>query len=106
MLTLNELVDIFLFLSYTVTGGNKYRRDNNKLEILTLDRLKKNESAFIERIDADKSIKRRLYDLGLTRGTNIKCVGMSPLGDPCAYLVRGAVIAIRHSEGKNIILVR
>ena len=76
------------------------------MEILTLDRLKKDESACALRIDADKSIKRRLYDLGLTRGTKIKCVGKSPLGDPGAYLIRGAVIVIRNCDSKNIMLVQ
>ena len=37
-------------------------------------------------------------DLGLVRGTRVTCVTRSPAGDPGAYLIRGALIALRHSH--------
>ena len=40
-------------------------------------------------------IKRRLIDIGLTPKSNVTCVGQSPLGDPKAFLIGGAVIALR-----------
>jgi len=45
---------------------------------------------------------RRLRDLGLVEGTKIRCVLRSPLGDPAAYRIRGAVIAIRKEDAKNV----
>lgn len=45
---------------------------------------------------------RRLRDLGLVEGTRVKCVLKSPLGDPCAYKIRGAVIAIRKEDASQI----
>lgn len=47
---------------------------------------------------------RRILDIGLTENTTIKCVGKSPFGDPLAYDIRGAIIAIRKEHGKNIIV--
>lgn len=44
------------------------------------------------------SMRRRLLDIGLTDGTPVECLGRSPLGDPSAYLIRGAVIAIRAED--------
>ena len=47
-------------------------------------------------------MKKRLMDIGLIPGTAVECVGESPLGDPRAYLIRGAVIAIRRTDGREI----
>lgn len=52
----------------------------------------------------DISIRRRLQDLGLIEGTHIECIGKSPSGDPSAYLIRGAVIALRSEDAKRIIV--
>lgn len=50
-------------------------------------------------------MRRRMIDLGIVEGTKIECVGRSPSGDPSAYMIRGAVIAIRKRDAKNILLV-
>ena len=41
------------------------------------------------------SLRRRLIDIGLTPKCVVECVEKSPLGDPKAFLIRGAVIALR-----------
>ncbi len=50
------------------------------------------------------SLRRRLLDIGLVEGTNVECLQKSPAGDPVAYLIRGAVIALR-SEDASAVLV-
>lgn len=40
-------------------------------------------------------LRRRLLDLGVIEGTKIEVLARSPSGDPTAYLIRGAVIALR-----------
>lgn len=50
------------------------------------------------------SIRRRLLDIGLIENTSITCIGRSPLGDPSAFLIRGAVIAIRSEDCNNILV--
>ena len=42
--------------------------------------------------------------IGLAPGTEVECLGRSPAGDPSAYLIRGAVIAIRASDGHDVLL--
>lgn len=50
------------------------------------------------------SMRRRLQDMGVIEGTNIECVMKSPGGDPKAYLIRGAVVAIRSEDSDNILI--
>lgn len=71
-------------------------------DYITLDTLKPNERAIIKSVNTDSSMKRRLTDIGLIENTVVECVGISPPGDPKAYLIRGAVIAIRSDDGSKI----
>lgn len=51
-------------------------------------------------------MRRRLLDLGLVKHTPLACVGENPAGDMRAYLVRGAVIALRRTDGTTILVER
>ena len=55
-------------------------------------------------VNAKGDILRRLLDIGIVDGTEIKCVLKSPLGDPTAFLIRGAVIALRKEDSINIMV--
>lgn len=59
-------------------------------------------SAHITAIEACGELRRRLIELGYFEGERVEKVLSSPLGDPSAYLVRGAVTAIRSSEAALI----
>jgi ferrous iron transport protein A len=69
---------------------------------MNLNDLQLNSVGKIEKIDCDDSIKRRLLDLGLVRGTKIVPILASPSKDPRAFLVRGSIIAIRKEEAEKI----
>jgi ferrous iron transport protein A len=47
-------------------------------------------------------MRRRFMDIGLVENTPVECLGRSPGGDPSAYLIRGAVIAIRADDCRGI----
>lgn len=51
----------------------------------------------------DKS-RRRLLDLGLIPDTIVESIRKSPSGDPIAYEIRGAVIALRSEESSKIMV--
>lgn len=51
------------------------------------------------------AMRRRLLDIGLVPGTVVQCVGRSPGGDPAAYLIRDAVIAIRDTDAAQVTLL-
>lgn len=70
--------------------------------MLCLNQLKPGEEAVVTSISGEN---RRLRDLGLIEGTKVKCVLKSPLGDPAAYKIRGAVIAIRREDAADIKVV-
>ncbi len=62
------------------------------------------QSAKIKKLNSSGSIRRRLLDIGLVENTEVECLGRSPSGDPSAYLIRGAVIALRSEDCNNILL--
>lgn len=71
-------------------------------KICSLTSLKIGQSAHIYKLDSDFTIKRRLQDIGLIEGTHVKCVLKSPFGDPVAYQIKGAVIALRNEDSDKI----
>lgn len=70
-----------------------------------LNDLKINQKGKIEEIKNKETIKRRLLDLGLVKGTQITPVLVSPSKDPRAFLVRGSIIAIREEDAQNILII-
>lgn len=56
----------------------------------------------IKKVECEENIKRRILDLGIIKGTKIKPVFKSPLGDPIAYEVRGSLISLREEESRKI----
>lgn len=69
-----------------------------------LSDLKDGQTAKVTDLLSTGSMRRRLLDIGLIEGTEVECIQKSPLGDPVAYLIRGAVIALR-SEDSAMVLV-
>ena len=69
-----------------------------------LNDIKPGQTAVIKELMSVGSIRRRLLDIGLTENTAVECIGRSPGGDPTAFLIRGAVIALRFDDCKNIII--
>ena len=67
-----------------------------------LNNLKINDEAIIHDVKASPNIKKRFLDIGLVKGTKIKVILISPLKDMTAYLIKGAVIAIRKEDTKDI----
>lgn len=64
------------------------------------------QHAVIKSLNAGGSIRRRLLDLGFVENTEVECIGRSPCGDPTAFLIRGAVIALRAGDCKNILIYK
>lgn len=71
---------------------------------LSLCSLKEGSRARVLHLLSDGSMRRRLQDIGLIEGTNVLCLQKSPSGDPVAYLIRGAVIALRSEDSSNVLV--
>lgn len=62
------------------------------------------EKAVVRALLNQGGMRRRLLDLGLIENTEVECLGRSPGGDPAAYRIRGAVIALRAADCAKILV--
>ena len=69
-----------------------------------LARLEEGQQGWVTGIEEEGAMGRRLRDMGLIRGTQVECLQRSPFGDPAAYLVRGAVIALRREDSSRVLV--
>ena len=69
---------------------------------MKLSELKLGDCAYVTSISNRSCISRRLLDIGLIPGTKVECVLISPVQNPKAYMIRGAVIAIRNEDAFDI----
>lgn len=76
------------------------------MDVWTLRDLRPGQQATVRAMSLTGGMRRRLRDIGLIEGTRLECLGVSPGGDPKAYLVRGAVIALRSADSGKIIVDR
>lgn len=73
-------------------------------EIRCLCDITPGETACVKELLATGPIRRRFLDIGLVENTPVTCVGKSPMGDPIAFSIRGAVIALRCRDCRNILI--
>ncbi|MFR8002095.1 MAG: FeoA family protein [Hydrogeniiclostridium sp.] len=69
-----------------------------------MTQMEKNTTAWVERLNCSGSMRRRLQDIGLIEGTRVECLFRRVKGGPTAYLIRGAVIALRPSDSDRILV--
>lgn len=60
------------------------------------------QSARVLGMSLQGAMRRRLRDMGIVEGGEIACLMRSPFGDPAAYRVCGAVIALRREDGEQV----
>lgn len=70
----------------------------------SLKELKPGEKGIIAKIMGEGAVKRRLMDMGVTRGAEILVRKVAPLGDPIQVNIRGYELTFRKSEAENIII--
>ena len=69
----------------------------------TLKEVKIGESATIRRLHGEGALKRRIMDMGLTKGTEVYVRKVAPLGDPMELTVRGYELSVRKSDAEYIV---
>lgn len=70
----------------------------------TLKDAKVGETVTVAKLHGEGPVKRRIMDMGITKGTQIYVRKVAPLGDPVEINVRGYELSIRKSEAENILL--
>lgn len=78
----------------------------NTSSICPLSSIPEGQTVRVRELLSEGSMRRRLLDIGLIEGTDIACLQKSPAGDPVAYMIRGAVIAIRSEDSAKIMVDR
>ena len=68
----------------------------------TLKQVKCGETVSVVKLTGEGALKRRIMDMGITKGTEIYVRKVAPLGDPLEVNVRGYELSIRKSEAENI----
>lgn len=58
--------------------------------------------ATVKRLHGEGATKRRIMDMGITKGTNIKVRKLAPLGDPLELTVRGYELSLRKADAEMI----
>lgn len=69
---------------------------------MTLNELKPGESCTVTSIGEKGPMRRRIMDMGVTPGTEIKIVKIAPLGDPIEINIRGYELSLRKDEACRI----
>lgn len=68
----------------------------------TLRDVKVGESCTVTALLGTGALKRRIMDMGLTKGTSVFVRRVAPLGDPIELTVRGYELSIRRDEAENV----
>ena len=74
----------------------------NQESTFPLSHLPEGAHACVRALRLGGGMRRRLQDLGLVAGTRVTCIQRAAAGDPTAYRIRGAVIALRQADTVHI----
>ena len=70
----------------------------------TFKDVKIGETVTVTKLNGTGPLKRRIMDMGITKGTTLYIRKVAPLGDPIEITVRGYELSIRKSDAENIII--
>lgn len=68
----------------------------------TLNDMPTGKETKVVKINAVGALKRRIMDMGITKGVNIYIDKIAPLGDPIDVVIRGYNLSIRKEDAKKI----
>ena len=68
----------------------------------TLSDIKRDSSAVVVRLHGEGATKRRIMDMGITKGTSVYVRKVAPLGDPVEVTVRGYELSLRKADAQMI----
>lgn len=69
---------------------------------MTLNEVPVGGVCVVTKLHGEGKLRRRIMDMGITKGVEIKVVKIAPLGDPMELNVRGYELSIRKSEAESI----
>lgn len=69
---------------------------------MTLRDVQVGQTAKVTKIDGEGAVKRRIMDMGLTKGVEVYVRKIAPLGDPVEITVRGYELSVRKADAEMI----
>ena len=72
---------------------------------MTLKDVKTGQTVTVQKINGEGAIKKRIMDMGITKGTEIYVRKVAPLGDPVEITVRGYELSLRKADSEIIEVV-
>ena len=69
---------------------------------MTLREVKVGQSCTVKKIHGEGAVKRRIMDMGLTKGVEVFVRKVAPLGDPMELTVRGYELSIRKADAEMV----
>lgn len=70
----------------------------------TLKNVECGQTVKVSRLGGEGAVRRRIMDMGITKGTEIYVRKVAPLGDPIEVTVRGYDLSLRKGEAENIVV--
>lgn len=68
----------------------------------TLKDVKVGQTAIVQKLAGEGPVKRRIMDMGITKGVSIYVRKVAPLGDPVEVTVRGYELSLRKADAEMI----
>jgi ferrous iron transport protein A len=72
--------------------------------MMTLNQVPCGQTVKVIKLEGEGALKRRIMDMGITKGTQIEIRKVAPLGDPIEVTVRGYELSVRKADAANIIV--
>ena len=69
---------------------------------MTLKNVKVGQTVLVTRLNGEGALRRRIMDMGITKGTSVYVRKVAPLGDPVEITVRGYELSIRKGDAECI----
>jgi ferrous iron transport protein A len=70
--------------------------------LISLSRIAVGDTGVVACVTTPEPMRRRLMDMGFTRGAQVRSLYRAAGGDPTAYAIRGAVVALRARDARGI----
>lgn len=70
----------------------------------TLKNVECGQTVKVSRLGGEGAVRRRIMDMGITKGTEIYVRKVAPLGDPIEVTVKGYELSLRKGEAENIVV--
>lgn len=91
-------------MEVTYTIRHRFRNGQCSVNGKTLRTVKTGGKAIVAGISGHGALRKRLMEMGITKGTEITVKKIAPLGDPIQITVRGYELSLRKDEAENVII--